>query len=92
MKTTSSLRNLLLDKQNILKLIMVSLDLDTIMLEFLVKNRNFVGKNGINGDGDITKRDNLTEFRKFVLKQTPKGVHFVMADGVCNLIYKNTIE
>ena len=39
--------------------------------------------NGIEGDGDVTKRANLEEFAKFVLEQTnQRGVHFLMADGV----------
>jgi hypothetical protein len=42
------------------------------------------GKHGIKGDGDITKEENLTTFQQFVLEQTRKGVHFVMADGVSN--------
>jgi cap1 methyltransferase len=43
----------------------------------------FYGANGINGDGDVTKAENLAEFQHFVLEQTDeKGVHFVMADGV----------
>lgn len=43
----------------------------------------FYGENGIHGDGDVTKRQNLIEFRSFVEKSTDgEGVHFVMADGV----------
>jgi hypothetical protein len=48
------------------------------------------GENGVDGDGDITKRENLMEFQKFVLKQTIKGVHFVMADGVCKICCVNS--
>lgn len=43
----------------------------------------YTGVGGYDGDGDITKPDNLLEFRKYVLSSTEgKGVHFVMADGV----------
>ena len=43
----------------------------------------FYGVNGVNGDGDVTKEDNLLEFQRFVLEQTnQEGVHFFMADGV----------
>jgi cap1 methyltransferase len=43
------------------------------------------GENGINGDGDVTKSQNLKEFQKFVVDQTNHaGVHFMMADGVYN--------
>ena len=45
----------------------------------------FLGVNGLQGDGDIYKPDNLQEFQKFVLENTDGvGVHFVMADGVCS--------
>jgi len=40
------------------------------------------GVGGYQGDGDIFRDDNLTEFRKYVLENTDsRGVHFVMADG-----------
>ncbi|GFN74585.1 Cap-specific mRNA (nucleoside-2'-o-)-methyltransferase 1 [Plakobranchus ocellatus] len=40
------------------------------------------GVGGLQGDGDIFKVSNQTEFRNFVLNSTDgKGVHFVMADG-----------
>lgn len=43
----------------------------------------FYGVNGVNGDGDVTKEENLLEFQRFVLEQTnQEGVHFFMADGV----------
>lgn len=43
----------------------------------------FYGKNGIDGDGDITNPENLEAFKAFVLKSTGgHGVHTVMADGV----------
>ena len=42
-----------------------------------------VGEGGINGDGDITKPENLTAFREYVMEHTGHmGVHFVMGDGV----------
>ncbi len=45
------------------------------------------GVYGKNGNGDVTKTKNLEEFKKFVLEQTnQKGVHFMMADGVCFII------
>lgn len=41
------------------------------------------GVNGIDGDGNIYKSENMGEFHRFVLSQTEgKGVHFMMADGV----------
>ena len=41
------------------------------------------GAKGYEGDGDITRLDNLTAFQQYVLEQTEgNGVHFVMADGV----------
>ena len=44
---------------------------------------NIKGKGGIDGDGDVTKPENLKEFQKFVVDQTNhRGVHFMMADGV----------
>jgi cap1 methyltransferase len=53
---------------------------------------NIKGKGGIDGDGDVTKPENLKEFQKFVVDQTNhRGVHFMMADGVSrsqNLIGK----
>ena len=40
------------------------------------------GEKGYNGDGDIFKEINLTEFQKYVMANSDnKGVHFVMADG-----------
>ena len=47
------------------------------------------GVDGYNGDGDITRLDNLQEFQSYVLKQSEdNGVHFVMADGVSNQYIK----
>ena len=41
------------------------------------------GVGGYDGDGDITKPDNLVAFQNYVLEQTEgNGVHFVMGDGV----------
>ena len=41
------------------------------------------GEGGVDGDGDITKPENITAFRNFVLENTErKGMHFLMADGV----------
>ncbi|XP_072350985.1 cap-specific mRNA (nucleoside-2'-O-)-methyltransferase 1-like, partial [Scyliorhinus torazame] len=37
---------------------------------------------GVDGDGDITRPENISEFRRFVMENTDwKGVHFLMADG-----------
>ena len=50
------------------------------------------GVGGYDGDGDITRLDNLQAFQKYVLELTEEqGVHFVMADGVSTMIllYKN---
>ena len=45
----------------------------------------YYGKNGVDGDGDVTSEENLREFKRFVLEQTNnQGVHFFMADGVRN--------
>ena len=42
---------------------------------------------GIHDDGDIFNEENLVEFRRFVMEATDnKGVHFVMADGVSEMI------
>ncbi len=44
------------------------------------------GVGGADGDGDIMKTDNIIAFHQFVLNKTnQKGVHFVMADGVCQI-------
>ena len=38
---------------------------------------------GYDGDGDITKTDNLSAFEDYVMELTEgRGVEFVMADGV----------
>ena len=43
----------------------------------------YVGVGGFDGDGDITKPDNIEEFKEYVLSITNGvGVDFVMADGV----------
>jgi cap1 methyltransferase len=43
----------------------------------------FAGVGGSEGDGDVYRPDNLTEFQNFVLENTDQqGVHFMMADGV----------
>lgn len=42
----------------------------------------YYGEGGVDGDGDITRPENINAFRNFVLDNTDrKGVHFVMADG-----------
>uniref|UniRef100_A0A8C5L309 Cap-specific mRNA (nucleoside-2'-O-)-methyltransferase 1 n=1 Tax=Jaculus jaculus TaxID=51337 RepID=A0A8C5L309_JACJA len=42
----------------------------------------YYGEGGIDGDGDITRPENINAFRNFVLDNTDrKGVHFLMADG-----------
>lgn len=41
------------------------------------------GEGGVDGDGDITRPENVTAFRNFVLESTERrGLHFLMADGV----------
>lgn len=48
-----------------------------------------LGEGGIDGDGDITRPENITAFRNFVLDNTDrKGVHFLMADGVGDLLFR----
>lgn len=43
----------------------------------------FAGEGGVEGDGDITRPENMTAFRNFVMESTEKrGLHFLMADGV----------
>ena len=43
----------------------------------------FIGVDGYDGDGDITRPDNLKAFKQYVLDITNgQGVNFVMADGV----------
>lgn len=51
----------------------------------------YVGVGGYDGDGDITKPENIEEFKGYVLACTEgRGVDFVMADGVsvqlCNML------
>ncbi|KAK6488700.1 cap-specific mRNA (nucleoside-2'-O-)-methyltransferase 1-like isoform X1 [Huso huso] len=42
----------------------------------------YYGEGGVDGDGDITRPENISAFRNFVLESTEgKGVHFLMADG-----------
>ncbi|XP_069744246.1 cap-specific mRNA (nucleoside-2'-O-)-methyltransferase 1-like [Narcine bancroftii] len=42
----------------------------------------YYGEGGVDGDGDITRPENIREFRRFVLENTDNvGVHFLMADG-----------
>lgn len=43
----------------------------------------FTGEGGVDGDGDITRPENITAFRNFVLENTDnRGLHCLMADGV----------
>lgn len=47
-----------------------------------------LGEGGIDGDGDITRSENITAFQNFVLDNTDhKGVHFLMADGVGQFLF-----
>ncbi|XP_065911664.1 cap-specific mRNA (nucleoside-2'-O-)-methyltransferase 1-like isoform X2 [Dysidea avara] len=42
----------------------------------------YYGAGGANGNGDITKSDNLIAFKEYVMEHTDHlGVHFVMGDG-----------
>ncbi|XP_028996841.1 cap-specific mRNA (nucleoside-2'-O-)-methyltransferase 1 [Betta splendens] len=42
----------------------------------------YYGEGGVDGDGDITRPENVTAFRNFVLESTERrGLHFLMADG-----------
>ncbi|XP_061602599.1 cap-specific mRNA (nucleoside-2'-O-)-methyltransferase 1 isoform X1 [Cololabis saira] len=42
----------------------------------------YYGEGGVDGDGDITRPENINAFRNFVMESTErKGLHFVMADG-----------
>uniref|UniRef100_A0A8C5MK83 Cap-specific mRNA (nucleoside-2'-O-)-methyltransferase 1 n=1 Tax=Leptobrachium leishanense TaxID=445787 RepID=A0A8C5MK83_9ANUR len=42
----------------------------------------YYGEEGVDGDGDVTRPENIAAFRNFVLDNTDgKGVHFMMADG-----------
>ncbi|KAL8185643.1 UNVERIFIED_CONTAM: Cap-specific mRNA (nucleoside-2'-O-)-methyltransferase 1, partial [Gekko kuhli] len=42
----------------------------------------YYGEGGVEGDGDITRPENITAFQNFVQDNTDrKGVHFLMADG-----------
>lgn len=50
---------------------------------FVLTWRCDTGEGGIDGDGDITRPENISAFRNFVLESTEKrGLHFLMADGV----------
>ncbi len=49
----------------------------------------FTGVDGYDGDGDITRPDNLEAFKHYVLDITNgQGVHFVMADGVSSIMMR----
>ncbi|KDR15308.1 cap-specific mRNA (nucleoside-2'-O-)-methyltransferase 1 [Zootermopsis nevadensis] len=51
------------------------------------------GHNGVDGDGDIYKPDNITDFSKFVMDHTHNiGVHFMMADGGFSVDGKENIQ
>ncbi|XP_071388376.1 cap-specific mRNA (nucleoside-2'-O-)-methyltransferase 1 [Centroberyx affinis] len=42
----------------------------------------YYGEGGVDGDGDITRPENVSAFRNFVLESTERrGLHFLMADG-----------
>ncbi|XP_028295572.1 cap-specific mRNA (nucleoside-2'-O-)-methyltransferase 1 [Gouania willdenowi] len=42
----------------------------------------YYGEGGVDGDGDITRPENMTAFRNFVMESTERqGLHFLMADG-----------
>ncbi|KAJ8270520.1 hypothetical protein GJAV_G00115890 [Gymnothorax javanicus] len=42
----------------------------------------YYGEGGVDGDGDITRPENISAFRNFVLECTEqRGLHFLMADG-----------
>ncbi|XP_037541388.1 cap-specific mRNA (nucleoside-2'-O-)-methyltransferase 1 [Nematolebias whitei] len=42
----------------------------------------YYGEGGVDGDGDITRPENVTAFRNFVMENTERrGLHFLMADG-----------
>uniref|UniRef100_A0A3Q2NN56 Cap-specific mRNA (nucleoside-2'-O-)-methyltransferase 1 n=1 Tax=Fundulus heteroclitus TaxID=8078 RepID=A0A3Q2NN56_FUNHE len=42
----------------------------------------YYGEGGVDGDGDITRPENVTAFRNFVMESTDRrGLHFLMADG-----------
>uniref|UniRef100_A0A3Q1CXZ6 Cap-specific mRNA (nucleoside-2'-O-)-methyltransferase 1 n=1 Tax=Amphiprion ocellaris TaxID=80972 RepID=A0A3Q1CXZ6_AMPOC len=42
----------------------------------------YYGEGGVDGDGDITRPENVTAFRNFVMESTERrGLHFLMADG-----------
>uniref|UniRef100_A0A7N6AYX6 Cap-specific mRNA (nucleoside-2'-O-)-methyltransferase 1 n=1 Tax=Anabas testudineus TaxID=64144 RepID=A0A7N6AYX6_ANATE len=42
----------------------------------------YYGEGGVDGDGDITRPENVTAFRNFILESTERrGLHFLMADG-----------
>lgn len=47
----------------------------------------------MDGDGDITRPENVTAFRNFVLENTERrGLHGLMADGVRVLCGEATSE
>ena len=51
--------------------------------EAITSYQHVVGVGGHNGDGDITKTDNVAAFQDYIMNCTDnQGVHFVMADGV----------
>ncbi|KAM3861158.1 cap-specific mRNA (nucleoside-2'-O-)-methyltransferase 1 [Diretmus argenteus] len=42
----------------------------------------YYGEGGVDGDGDITRPENVSAFRNFVLESTERrGLHFLLADG-----------
>lgn len=51
------------------------------------------GEGGVDGDGDITRPENINAFRNFILDNTDrKGVHFLMADGVGDCPCKDALR
>uniref|UniRef100_A0A4W5NFU2 Cap-specific mRNA (nucleoside-2'-O-)-methyltransferase 1 n=1 Tax=Hucho hucho TaxID=62062 RepID=A0A4W5NFU2_9TELE len=42
----------------------------------------YYGEGGVDGDGDITRPENISAFRNFIMESTERrGLHFLMADG-----------
>ena len=60
-----------------------SLEAKALLVGFQCQVMCYPGVGGYDGDGDITKPENLVAFQEYVLEVTNgEGVHFVMADGV----------
>ncbi|XP_056150595.1 cap-specific mRNA (nucleoside-2'-O-)-methyltransferase 1 [Lampris incognitus] len=53
----------------------------------------YYGEGGVDGDGDITRPENVSAFRNFVQESTERrGLHFLMADGGFSVAGQENIQ